>query len=126
MQDIPPRVPLLDLTRPQLAELLAGWGQPRYRSDQVWDWLYRQLATDPAEMTNLPMELRARLAAETRLELLALLHEQRSSDGRTVKWLFQLHDGLTIETVLMFYPPDEGPGQGRRTVCISTDRKSVV
>jgi 23S rRNA (adenine2503-C2)-methyltransferase len=120
MQDLLPRVPLLDLTRPELAELLAGWGQPRYRSDQVWDWLYRQPATDPAEMTNLPMELRARLAAETRLELLALLHEQRSSDGRTVKWLFQLHDGLTIETVLMFYPPDEGPGQGRRTVCIST------
>jgi len=120
MQDILPRVPLLDLTRPQLASLLAGWGQPRYRSDQVWDWLYRQLATDPAEMTNLPKELRARLAAETRLELLALIHEQRSNDGRTVKWLFQLHDGLTIETVLMSYPPDEGPGQGRRTVCIST------
>jgi 23S rRNA (adenine2503-C2)-methyltransferase len=47
------------------------------------------------------------------LSLLERVYEQRSSDRHTVKWLFRLGDGLTIETVLMLY--DE-----RRTVCIST------
>lgn len=104
---------LLDLTRDEFTTLFIGWGQPRYRADQVWEWLYKKLATAPAEMTNLPQELRARLAAEGRINPLALIYEQRSSDGQTVKWLFRLPDGLTIETVLMLY--DE-----RRTVCIST------
>ncbi|MCX6031010.1 MAG: 23S rRNA (adenine(2503)-C(2))-methyltransferase RlmN [Chloroflexi bacterium] len=104
---------LLDLPQDQLVALLAGWNQPRYRAIQVWDWLYKQLATDPAEMTNLPKELRERLAAEERINPLAPVYEQRSSDGQTIKWLFRLPDGLTIETVLMLY-------EERRTVCIST------
>ncbi len=118
---------LLDLAKAGLASLLAGWGQPRYRAGQVWDWIYRKLVTDPAEMTNLPKDLRERLAAEARIDPLETVYEQQSSDRRTVKWLFRLPDGLTIETVLMLYPPDEGPrdddtppARGRCTVCIST------
>lgn len=104
---------LLDLTQPQLAELLSGWGEPPYRARQVWEWLYRKLADDPAQMTNLPAGLRGRLAAETRIDPLEVVYEQRSADRHTTKWLFRLPDGLTIETVLMRYDQ-------RRTVCIST------
>ncbi len=104
---------ILELTREELTQLLASWGQPRYRADQVWEWLYKKLAADPAGMTNLPKELRERLAAETRVDPLELIYQQRSSDRQTIKWLFRLPDGLTIETVLMLY--DE-----RSTVCIST------
>ena len=104
---------LLDLSREQLGAWFASIGEPAFRAKQVWDWLYRKLATRPEQMTNLPGTLRARLAAETRIEMLERVYEQRSSDRHTVKWLFRLHDGLTIETVLMLY--DE-----RRTVCIST------
>jgi 23S rRNA (adenine2503-C2)-methyltransferase len=50
-----------DLDRGALADLLAG--EPRYRVDQVWDGLYRQLA-EPAELTSLPKALRARLDDE--------------------------------------------------------------
>ncbi len=114
-------VALLDLTQDELIARLATWGQARYRALQVWDWLYKKLATDPAEMTNLPKALRERLAAEARINPLEPIYEQRSSDretmpgkeGHTIKWLFRLPDGLTIETVLMLY--DE-----RNTVCIST------
>lgn len=115
-----PPVSLLDLTREQLADLLAGWGQPCFRADQVWDWLYRKLAAEPGEMTNLPKELRERLAAETRCSPLERIYEQRSGDGQTLKWLFRLPDGLTIETVLMLYDDVTGAGRERRTVCIST------
>ena len=93
--------------------MLASWGQPRYRADQIWEWLYKKLAADPAGMTNLPKELRERLTSETRVDPLELIYQQQSSDRQTVKWLFRLPDGLTIETVLMLY--DE-----RSTVCIST------
>ena len=111
---------LLDLTHAELADLLAGWGQPRFRADQVWDWLYRKLATDPAGMTNLPAALRDRLAAETTIDPLTRVHEQRSADGQTIKWLFRLPDGNTIETVLMFYDDTGASARPRRTVCISS------
>lgn len=113
-------VSLLDLTKPQLDDLLAGWGQPRYRADQVWEWLYKKYATSPAEMSNLPMALRERLAAETLVSPLERIYEQPSGDGQTLKWLFRLPDGLTIETVLMFYDDVSGQARDRRTVCIST------
>jgi 23S rRNA (adenine2503-C2)-methyltransferase len=50
-----------DVDRDALARLLAG--EPRYRIDQVWDGLYRQLAT-PGELTALRRPLRARLDAD--------------------------------------------------------------
>jgi len=104
---------LLDLTHAELAKLLAGWGQPRYRADQIWDWIYKKLATNPAQMSNLPRALQEHLTAETAIDPLTLIHEQRSSDRRTYKWLFRLPDSQTIETVLMLY-------NARRTVCISS------
>jgi 23S rRNA (adenine2503-C2)-methyltransferase len=121
-------VSLLDFSKDQLVELLAGWGEPRYRAGQVWEWVYRKLAAGPEQMTNLPKALRERLAAEARLNPLEMLYEQRSRDGQTVKWLFRLVDGVTVETVLMRYGGEDAPVEDeaktpvrkRRTVCIST------
>ena len=104
---------LLDLTYDQLEELLASWGEPSYRADQLWGWMYRSLAADFEEMTNLPKGLRARLAEETLLQGLKPVAERISADGLTRKVLFALRDGQTIESVLMLY-------ERRRTVCIST------
>jgi 23S rRNA (adenine2503-C2)-methyltransferase len=81
---------LLDLTKEELQTFLAGWGEPRYRADQIWSWLYRRFAADPEEMTDLPASLRARLAAETRLDPLTPLARLDSSDGQTRKTLFAL------------------------------------
>jgi len=102
-----------DLTRERLAELLGGWGQPRYRVDQVWDGIYKRLA-DPSELTELPISLRTRLADAAELApALTPVAETTADDGETVKWLFALGDGARIETVLMHYPT-------RSTVCISS------
>ncbi|CUS03005.2 Dual-specificity RNA methyltransferase RlmN 1 [Candidatus Promineifilum breve] len=107
------RINLLDLTLPQLTELLAEWGQPAYRAKQVWEWLYHRYAADFAAMSNLPGALRDRLAAETTLSIGEIVLDQHSKDGQTEKVLFQLPDGQFIETVLMRY-------EKRRTLCIST------
>lgn len=96
-------------SREELATILGG--QPRYRVDQVWDGLYTQLAA-PAELTALPKALRTSLEAELppALEVVA---ERTSDRGETVKWLWALHDGTQVETVLMHYAD-------RSTVCVSS------
>ena len=106
-------IALYDLSYQELTELLTSWGEPRFRADQVWGWLYRSLVDDVAGMKNLPQSLRERLAAETVLNLLEPVAEQESLSGQTRKVLFRLADGNTLESVLMLY--DE-----RRTACISS------
>ncbi len=107
---------LYDVDRQSLAKLLDG--EPRYRLDQVWDGLYTQLAT-PDSISNLPKPLRARIADELATSL-AMTEESVSDDGDTVKWLWTLADGATVETVLMHYPARPGGASARSTVCIST------
>lgn len=104
---------LPELAKEELEDLLASWGQPRYRADQIWRWLYVSLATSIEEMRNLPAGLRAKLAQEFVASAVEPLRAQESADGRTEKVLLKLPDGQTIETVLMDY-------DGRRTICVSS------
>jgi 23S rRNA (adenine2503-C2)-methyltransferase len=96
-------------TRSALADTLAG--EPRYRLDQLWDGLYAHLA-DPADITNLPKALRARLEADLPLALVPVT-ESVSDRGDTVKFLWELAGGSRVETVLMLYAD-------RATVCVSS------
>jgi 23S rRNA (adenine2503-C2)-methyltransferase len=113
MNDLEDRINLLDLTKEELVALLAGWGEPGYRADQVWGWLYQRFALAPEEMTNLPRSLRARLAENAAINPLKPLVTLDSSDGETRKTLFGLPDGPQVEAVLMSY-------RRRQTLCIST------
>jgi 23S rRNA (adenine2503-C2)-methyltransferase len=110
---MPDKITLLDLTYAQLKELLTSWGEPTFRADQVWGWLYRSLVSDFNQMRNLPKELRARLGEASYLQTLTPLAESASADRLTRKVLFGLRDGETIESVFMRY-------EQRRTVCVST------
>ena len=96
-------------TRDDLASLLGD--QPRYRVDQIWSGLYDQLA-EPAELTAVPKALRAQVAEALPLAL-DVVAESTSDGGETVKWLWELHDGTQVETVLMHY-------DDRSTVCVSS------
>jgi 23S rRNA (adenine2503-C2)-methyltransferase len=100
-----------DASRDDIAALVGSWGEPAYRARQIWDGLHRRLR-EPEGLTDLPLTLRARVAealpAALRTEV-----ERVSDGGDTVKWLWRLADGATIETVLMRYPE-------RDTVCVST------
>ncbi|MCS1351390.1 23S rRNA (adenine(2503)-C(2))-methyltransferase RlmN [Mechercharimyces sp. CAU 1602] len=74
--------------------------QPAFRADQMMDWLYQKRVSSFADMSNLPKKMRETLSEQFRLEPLKTLTQQTSSDG-TIKFLFALHDGHAIETVLM-------------------------
>ncbi|MBN1427214.1 MAG: 23S rRNA (adenine(2503)-C(2))-methyltransferase RlmN [Anaerolineae bacterium] len=105
---------LYDLPHNQLVDLLKQWGEPRFRADQLWQWLYKRKAPDFASMHTLPAALRERLAAETRIGGAEVTKERHSTDGETRKYLLRMPDGQLIETVLMEY------SGVRRTACIST------
>jgi 23S rRNA (adenine2503-C2)-methyltransferase len=95
-----------------LEEQLAELGQPGFRAGQVWEWAARG-ASSYEEMTNLPVDLRSRLAEVVPFSSLELRHEAHSSDG-TEKALFATGDGRPIEAVLMRYR------DGRRSLCLSS------
>lgn len=107
------RVPLLDMGLDELTQFIKELGEPAYRARQVWEWIYQRYAGDFEQMSNLPQALRAQLAQRATLRVLTPVVEQISLAGDTLKILFQLHDGQTIEAVLMLYDK-------RRTLCISS------
>ncbi len=103
---------LFGLDRAALGEILTSLGQPAYRAGQVHAWLYARRVRSIAEMTDLPKALRESLAAGHDLRWPEVVERQRSADG-TVKLLFRLEGGATIESVYI-------PEARRRTICIST------
>ncbi len=102
---------LLDLTREELAALLADMGQPAYRAGQLFGWLHKGVPF--AQMLNLPGPLREQLA-QTCLDMPLSIHQAIPSQrDDTVKFLLACADGHVIESVLMHY-------HYGYTLCIST------
>jgi 23S rRNA (adenine2503-C2)-methyltransferase len=108
----PEKPNLFGLDRAALASLVASLGEPSYRSAQIYRWLYERRVRSVAEMTDLGRTLRESLTASHDLRWPAVVERGHSQDG-TIKYLFRLDDGATIESV---YIPEER----RRTICIST------
>ncbi len=104
---------IYDLDLPQLAEQLKSWGEPPYRTAQVWQGLYQHFYSSPGEFTNVPKPLREKLAAAYDFSGIEPVRYLDSKDGQTRKTLFRLSSGQLIEAVLMRY-------DRRRTLCIST------
>lgn len=101
-----------DLSSDQLVQWLAEQGEPAYRAAQIRKWLYVRQTDDFNLMTNLSKGLRQLLTTRFvcgRLQVAAVEH---SADGAG-KYLFRLHDGKFIESVLM-------PETDRGTLCISS------
>lgn len=100
----------------RLAEL-EGWmeemGEPAYRARQLFDWMYKKRVTTFEAMTNLPKRLRGLLAEQVRLATMEEVTRQVSKKDGTTKFLFRLHDGSTVETVLMRH-------HYGNSVCVST------
>ncbi|MBA3533752.1 MAG: 23S rRNA (adenine(2503)-C(2))-methyltransferase RlmN [Ardenticatenales bacterium] len=103
---------LYNLTRDEMESFVLSLGEPRFRTKQIWHWLYRPLVTSFEEMGNLPKALREKLAEHATLGTLTEVAEIHSTDGHTQKWLLDLPDHEKIEAVLMEYDV-------RNTACIS-------
>ena len=104
--------PLCGLTLSELEALCEEEGQPPFRAKQIADWIFKKRALSFEEMTNLPSAWRGDLRESASVGTCHVRRSQESTDG-TVKLLVGLHDGESVETVLI-------PEGRRRTVCVST------
>lgn len=96
----------------EMKEWLTANGEKAFRAAQIYEWLYEKRVQTFEEMSNLPKALREKLQAEFALTTLSTIIKQESKDG-TIKFLFQLQDGYSIETVLMRH--DYG-----NSICVTT------
>ena len=104
---------LKSLTMPEMAAEFQKLGQPGFRAKQVFTWLHKG-ARSYDEMTNLPKALRELLSKQYPICPPKVVRKQESKRDGTIKYLWELHDGNCVETVLMRY-------HYGNTVCISTE-----
>ena len=100
-------------TLPELTATLKELGLPAFRGKQVYTWLHKGVRSYD-EMTNLSKDLRAVLAEKYPIHPPQVVRKQESRKDGTIKYLWKLHDGNCVETVLMRY-------NYGNTVCISTE-----
>lgn len=103
---------LFGLDRAELGAVMAARGARPFQARQVYSWLYRKRVRSIGAMTDLDKGLRSWLAQTHEIAWPKVAERRRSSDG-TVKYLFALADGPTIEAVHI-------PEARRRTMCLST------
>ena len=108
-----PPVHLTDLTPEARVERAKELGLPGFRAKQIAAHYFRHHTSDPALMTDLPSEGREELVAGFLPRLLTEVRRLQTDGGDTIKFLWKLHDGALVESVLMRYP-------GRITLCVSS------
>jgi 23S rRNA (adenine2503-C2)-methyltransferase len=97
---------------PALEAVMVRLGERPYRARQLYAWLHAKRARSLEAMTDLSKDLRLKLSTGHAVRWLEVGERLVSGDG-SVKYLFRLDDGATVESVLI-------PEARRRTICIST------
>ncbi len=98
--------------------LVGNKGNKNFELKQIFEWLYQKRVDSIDEMTNLSKDLRQLLKDNFTVTTLTTVVKQESKDG-TIKFLFELQDGYTIETVLMRH--DYG-----NSVCVTTQEGCLI
>ena len=104
---------LKSLNLEQLTEELLNIGEKKFRAKQVYSWIHEKLVDSFDEMTNLSKDLREKLKDNYTLNSMEVVAVQTSKIDGTQKYLFRLHDGHVVESVLMRY-------HHGNSVCISS------
>jgi 23S rRNA (adenine2503-C2)-methyltransferase len=100
------------LSMGEIGEYMEDLGEPKFRTGQVYEWLWQKHAFQFGDMSNLSKELRAKLSADFSFPSLQIETTQQSSDG-TIKNRFKTFDNHFVEGVLI-------PATERRTACVSS------
>lgn len=103
---------IIGLSREEIGDRFLSLGLQKFRSGQVWHWLYHKGATSFEEMTTLSKKVRVQLGKTFSIKRPTVSEKQTSADG-TIKWLLQFEDGAKAETVFI-------PEEDRGTLCISS------
>lgn len=104
---------LKGLTLDELRHYCISNGEPTYRAEQIFKWMYDDLVDSFDRMTNLPKPLRDSLNTSAEINSLKITHSEFSERTGTKKYILQTAEGKDIESVFI-------PGEKRTTLCIST------
>ena len=104
---------LADLDREARRAVVADFGYPAFRADQLAKHYFDHHTIDPDAMTDLPEAQRVDLCEKMLPPLVEKVRDMVADQGATIKSLWKLFDGAVVETVLMKYPD-------RATLCISS------
>lgn len=101
------------MTLEELKEDVAAMGEKPFRAKQLYEWMHVKFAAGLDEMTNLPLSFREKCKEQYEYTLLKAIRIQESAVDGTKKFLFELGDGNTVESVFMRY-------RHGNSVCISS------
>ncbi|ENV9430232.1 23S rRNA (adenine(2503)-C(2))-methyltransferase RlmN [Campylobacter jejuni] len=114
-------VNILDFLPEELGEKI----KPMFRVKQIYQWIYQKYANNFSDMSNLPKDLRLELAQNFHFSPVKCVKNEQSKDG-SIKYLFELVDGLRIESVLLPMKEEKIDAEGKRisharyTICVSS------
>lgn len=104
---------LKGLTLEELNTYFISEGEPGFRGEQLFKWLYGNMVDDFNEMNNIPQSLRKKLSGSYKIDTLRYLKSEISLSTKTKKYIFETADGNKIESVVI-------PETKRTTLCVST------
>ena len=96
----------------QLQDWVIAQGLPKYRAQQIYDWLWLKNVASYDEMTDIPKTLRQQLAEHFDIKNIQTQSIQISKD-KTIKCAIRLFDNAVVESVLI-------PTSSRATACVSS------
>ena len=94
---------LFGKTLEECQQVMAEYGEPKYRGKQLHQWLYEKKVKSLDECTNLPAALREKMKEDYDIGHGKIVMEQHDPADGTSKFLVQMLDGESVETVLMSY-----------------------
>jgi len=112
---------ILDFSEDELLQSI----EPKFRVKQILEWIFHKYAQSFDDMKNIPLLLRDKLKETYVINPMKIAKVEESRDG-SKKYLFELADGHTIETVLLLMKDEQFHEDGalkhhkRYTVCVSS------
>jgi len=112
---------ILDFLPEELEEII----KPKFRVKQILEWIYQKYADNFSEFSSLPKEFRVELSQKYHFSPLKCIKAEKSID-KSIKYLFELRDGLKVEAVLLPMKEEQKDLQGkiikhtRYTICVSS------
>tara|TARA_Y100001960_G_scaffold155766_1_gene164022 strand:+ start:1955 stop:2977 length:1023 start_codon:yes stop_codon:yes gene_type:complete len=106
----------MDLTGMETKELesfVNDLGEKKFRGNQIFSWIQQHGITDISQMTTLTKQFRDSLKTKAKIQAPHIIDITKSTETYSQKFLFELDDGMKIESVYL-------PEGKRRTVCLSS------
>lgn len=115
------KISIKSLKTAEILDFLKKHGQPKFRANQILEWLYLHQVNEFEQMTNLPNSLIDQLTSTFVIEKITAKDIQKSTDGCR-KYLLELHnsDKPNSKSYIEAVGIPSKSSSNRLTICISS------